>query len=94
MLSEIIKFTYVLNVSNLTVPVAIGATLNDTVVGSAVVSANGKFELPIETTLLQGPANLTLLIGDLLGASITVSCIRLTWIKDNSNLDPMWFLKQ
>lgn len=93
MLSETIRFTYLLHASNLTAPVPVGATLNGAVVASAIIATNGKFEFPVEMELGQGDANVTLSLGELSGSIITVTSVKLTWIRDNSSLDPHWLSK-
>jgi hypothetical protein len=88
--SEILKFTYILNVSNLTVPITIGATLNNSVVGSAVISNNGKFEFAAETELKAGTCELSLLVGETNRATVTVNSIKMQWLQENSNINPIW----
>jgi hypothetical protein len=93
MLSESIRFTYLLHAANLNVPVPIGATLNGTVVDTAVIAVNGKFEFAVDMELSDGDANIALTIGELSGSTITVTSVKLTWVKDNSSLDPHWLSK-
>lgn len=93
MLFETIRFTYLLHASNLTVPVPASVTLNGEVVGSAIIANNGKFEFPVEVKIGQGDANVTLSLGELSSSIITVTSIKLTWIQDNSSLDPHWLSK-
>ena len=93
MLSETIRFTYLLHAANLTTPVPVGATLNGTVIDTAVVAANGKFEFAVDMELRDGDANIALTIGELSGSIITVTSVKLTWVRDNSSLDPHWLSK-
>jgi hypothetical protein len=93
MLFETIRFTYLLYAANLKVPVSVTAMVNGIVVATAIITANGKFEFPVETELASGDANISLSIGELSGCTITVTNVKLTWVKDNSSLDPHWLSK-
>jgi hypothetical protein len=93
MQSETIKFVYILHASNVNVPVQVEATLNGTVIDTAIITSNGKFEFVVQMELKSRDAKITLSLGQLSGSSITVNSIKLTWTKDNSSLDPLWFTK-
>ena len=90
MQSEQINFTYILGVSALTTPVTVTASVNGAQVAVGNITKNGRFEFLVRTDLATGIADLILDVGDTNKAIITVNAIKMQWVKENSNINPVW----